>query len=46
MRKVLTSIGRGILALAIILSAVMLISGYHIHAKEAKTVRVSTAKQL
>ena len=46
MRKLLTSIGRGILALAIILSAVMLISGYHIHAEEAKTVRVSTAKQL
>ena len=46
MRKVLTNLGKCLLALAIVLSAVVLIGGYHIHAGEGKTVRVSTAKQL
>ena len=39
-------IGKLLMALVIIISAVMLIEGYSIHAAEGKTVRVSTAKQL
>ena len=39
-------IGKILMALVIVISAVMLIEGYSIHAAEGKTVRVSTAKQL
>ena len=39
-------IGKILMALVIIISAVMLIEGYSTHAGEGKTVRVSTAKQL
>ena len=40
------SIGKLLLALVIVFSAVMLIKSYSIQAGEGKTVRVSTAKQL
>ena len=39
-------IGKILMALVIVISAVMLMEGYSIHAGEGKTVRVSTAKQL
>ena len=39
-------IGKKLMALVVVISAVMLMEGYSTHAGEGKTVRVSTAKQL